>query len=35
VPSERRDAMEFPTTLIEFQDRFPNEEACWGYLKRI
>jgi transposase-like protein len=27
--------MEFPTTLIEFQDRFPNEEACWGYLKAV
>jgi hypothetical protein len=25
--------MEFPTTLIEFQDRFPDEESCWRYLK--
>jgi hypothetical protein len=21
--------MEFPTTLIEFQDRFPDEASCW------
>jgi len=27
--------MEFPTTLIEFQDRFPDEESCWHYLKAV
>lgn len=27
--------MEFPTTLIEFQDQFPDEEACWRYLKAV
>ena len=25
--------MEFPTTLIEFQDQFPDEESCWRYLR--
>lgn len=27
--------MEFPTTLIEFQDRFPDEASCWRYLKQV
>jgi transposase-like protein len=27
--------MEFPTTLIEFQDRFPDETSCWRYLKEV
>lgn len=27
--------MEFPTTLIEFHDRFPDEAACWRYLKEV
>lgn len=27
--------MEFPTTLIEFQDRFPDEASCWRYLRQV
>jgi transposase-like protein len=27
--------MDFPTTLIEFQDRFPDEASCWRYLKAV
>jgi hypothetical protein len=26
--------MGFPRTLIEFQDRFPDEESCWAFLRR-
>ena len=25
--------MGFPKTLIEFQERFPNEESCWALLR--
>ena len=25
--------MESPKTLFEFQDRFPDEEACWRHLR--
>jgi len=25
--------MSFPSSLIEFQDRFPDEESCWRYLQ--
>ena len=25
--------MSFPSSLIEFQDRFPDEESCWRYLR--
>ncbi len=27
--------MEFPTTLLEFVDQFPDDEACWTYLHRL
>ena len=27
--------MQFPSTLIEFQDRFPDEESCWQYLRSV
>ena len=27
--------MEFPATLIEFQERFPDEESCWSYLREL
>ena len=27
--------MQFPSTLIEFQDRFPDEESCWRYLRSV
>jgi transposase-like protein len=27
--------MRFPKTLIEFQDRFPDEESCWRYLRQV
>ena len=27
--------MEFPKTLLEFEDRFPNEKACWTALRRL
>ncbi len=27
--------MEFPTTLLEFADQFPDEEACWRYLQAV
>ncbi len=27
--------MRFPSTLIEFQDRFPDEESCWRYLRSV
>jgi hypothetical protein len=23
---------EFPRTIVEFQARFPDEDACWAYL---
>ena len=26
--------LESPKTLMEFQERFPDEEACWAYLRR-
>ena len=26
--------MQFPRTLIEFQDQFPDEAHCWAYLRR-
>ena len=26
--------MEFPRTLIEFQERFPDEASCWAFLRR-
>jgi len=27
--------MEFPSTLIELQDRFPDEASCWRYLMEV
>ena len=27
--------MEFPTTLIDLQSRFPDEESCWRYLREV
>ena len=27
--------MRFPTTIFEFQEQFPSEEACWEYLRRL
>ncbi len=27
--------MEFPKTLLEFQARFPDDEACWGALREM
>ena len=27
--------MEIPATLPELFDRFPDDEACWAYLKRV
>ena len=27
--------MKFPETLIEFQEQFPNEEACWKALRLV
>ncbi len=26
--------MQFPRTLVEFQDQFPDEAHCWAYLRR-
>ncbi len=26
--------MHFPSTLLEFQAQFPDEESCWAYLRR-
>ena len=26
--------MRFPTTVFEFMETFPDEEACWRYLRR-
>ncbi len=26
--------MRFPTTLLEFQEQFPDEAQCWAYLRR-
>ena len=26
--------MQFPRTLVEFQDQFPDEAHCWTYLRR-
>ncbi len=26
--------MGFPKTLVEFQERFPNEDSCWAFLRR-
>jgi hypothetical protein len=28
-------AMRFPATLIEFQDRFPDEASCWKALRQV
>ena len=25
--------MEFPKTLIEFQERFPDEASCWTFVR--
>lgn len=27
--------MSFPSSLIEFQDQFPDEESCWRYLREV
>ena len=27
--------MSFPSNRIEFQDRFPDEESCWRYLREV
>lgn len=27
--------MRFPTTIFEFEEQFPGEEACWEYLRRL
>lgn len=27
--------MRFPTSLIEFQDQFPDEDSCWRYLREV
>ena len=27
--------MSFPSNLIEFQDRFPDEESCWRHLRKV
>jgi hypothetical protein len=27
--------MSFPSSLIEFQDRFPDEGSCWRYLREV
>jgi hypothetical protein len=27
--------MSFPSNLIEFQERFPDEESCWRYLRQV
>ncbi len=27
--------MGFPSNLIEFQERFPDEESCWRYLRQV
>ncbi len=27
--------MEFPASLLEFEDRFPDEDACWNALRRL
>lgn len=27
--------MSFPSNLIEFQDRFPDEESCWRHLREV
>jgi len=27
--------MSFPSNLIEFQDRFPDEESCWRQLREV
>ena len=27
--------MSFPRNLIEFQDRFPDEESCWRHLREV
>jgi hypothetical protein len=27
--------MEFPSTLFEFQARFPDEASCWTYLRGV
>ena len=28
-------AEDYPATLVEFEARFPTEEACWDYLARL
>jgi transposase-like protein len=32
--SQEDPSMEFPKTLLEFQARFPNDDACWKALRR-
>ena len=27
--------LSFPSDLIEFQDRFPDEESCWRHLREV
>ena len=27
--------MDFPVTLLELTDRFPDDQSCWEYLKRV
>ena len=27
--------MRFPETLLEFQEQFPDEAACWKALRRL
>ena len=27
--------MSFPSHLIDFQERFPDEESCWRYLREV
>jgi transposase-like protein len=27
--------MRFPSTLLEFQEQFPDEESCWAYLRKL
>lgn len=27
--------MDFPVTLLELADRFPDDQSCWEYLKRV
>ena len=32
---EKREKPYSPLTLLDFQERFPNEKACWEYLVRM